>query len=286
MISAESRPRQAWHPNRLWSLWDMLQINPSGYLAFGSSLEAIKLRWWLFESAGVSGKQMPGADCDSPAELATATKETLENLSALASEFDLPVTKDMLQKELGKTDSGWERLSMFIEVAKSELKSKLFLFVPSHAAIYYEYDGMLSAKAKGAFNMSYGEIRVAGNCFALSLHTACVFHSMRAAEIGVRTLGKDLGVSFPFPIELADWHNVLDQIDGKISAMKNLPRGQAKDDDLRFYSTAAAQFRYFKDAWRVRVAHARATYGEDEAKKVLDHTRDFFESLSERLTEA
>ena len=263
----------------------MLQINPSGYLAFGSSLEALKLRWWLFESAGVNGKRMPGADCDSPAELENATKETLENLSALASEFDLPVIKDMLQKELGKTDSGWERLSIFIEIAKSELKSKLFLFVPSHAAKYYERDDILSLAAKVAFPSAYNEIRLGGNCFALSLHTACVFHSMRAAEIGVRALGNELGVSFQFPIELAEWHNILDQIESKIKSMKNLQKGQDKDEDLKFYSTAAAQFRYFKDAWRVRVAHARAVYAEDEAAKVLDHTRDFFDSLAGRLKE-
>lgn len=260
----------------------MLQVDPSGYLGFGSSLEALKLRQWFFEHTKSASEE---TDYDSLDELGNATKETLETLYNFALEFGLPVTADMLQKKFGNPSGKWEITSMLIEIAKSELKSKLFLFVPPHMASYYENDKIFSDRAKIAFPSVYSEIKLAGNCFALSLHTACVFHCMRAAEIGVRVLGKDLNVSPARPIELAEWANVLDQIDAKINAMKSLPKGHAKDDDLRFYSVSAAQFRYFKDAWRNRVAHARVNYGEDEAKKVLDHTRDFFDLISERLTE-
>jgi hypothetical protein len=67
--------------------------------------------------------------------------------------------------------------------------------------------------------------------------------------------------------------------------MKNLARGTFKDADLNFYSQAAVQFRYFKDAWRVRVAHARETYDETQSLKVFNHTLEFFETISTRLKE-
>jgi hypothetical protein len=109
---------------------------------------------------------------------------------------------------------------------------------------------------------------------------------MRSAEIGVRTLGRALGVSFPDkPLELAEWQTILEQTEAKITAMKKLPRGQHKDEELNFYSEAAVQLRYFKDAWRVRVAHARASYKESQAKEIIDHVRSFFESISSRLSE-
>jgi hypothetical protein len=127
---------------------------------------------------------------------------------------------------------------------------------------------------------------VAGNSLAVGLYTACVFHSMRAAEIGVRALAIPLKVSFPDkPIELAEWQNILDQADSKIVAMKALPRGTRKDEETNFYSQAAVQFRYFKDGWRVRVAHARETYEEAPALKVFNHTLEFFETLATRLRE-
>jgi hypothetical protein len=109
---------------------------------------------------------------------------------------------------------------------------------------------------------------------------------MRAAEIGVRSLGVALNVSFPDkPLELAEWANILDQADSKIVAMKLLSRGANKDEELKFYSQAALQFRYFKDGWRIRVAHARETYEERQAIRIFDHTLEFFEILATRLRE-
>jgi hypothetical protein len=109
---------------------------------------------------------------------------------------------------------------------------------------------------------------------------------MRAAEIGMRALGKTVGVEFPnHPIELAEWLAILSQADAKIKAMQQLPKTAQKDEELKFYSQAGVHFLYFKDAWRVRVAHARETFEEGPALRILDHTRDFFEIISDRLSE-
>jgi len=43
--------------------------------------------------------------------------------------------------------------------------------------------------------------------------------------------------------------------------------------DLHFLSEAAAQFRFFKSGWRVRVAHGRATYNEPEAIEAITSAR-------------
>ena len=108
---------------------------------------------------------------------------------------------------------------------------------------------------------------------------------MRAAEIGVRALGRSLDVSSPDkPLELADWHQILEQTEAKIKLISDRPKSAERDANQQFYSTSASQFRYFKD-WRNRVAHARTSFDEIQATKILDHTRDFFDSLAERLSE-
>jgi hypothetical protein len=175
---------------------------------------------------------------------------------------------------------------MIIATVVSELKNRTFLYVPVEKSRFYENDELISDKVITAFPKASSELRMAGNCYATGLNTACVFHCMRAAEIGVWSLGKALGVTFPGkPIELADIHPILEQVESKIKAMKDQRRGLEKDEMLNFYSEAATQFRYFKDAWRVRVAHARATYEEGTALKVIEHTIDFFESLEPKLFE-
>jgi hypothetical protein len=173
---------------------------------------------------------------------------------------------------------------MLTRVFYAEVKEKTLYYIPPHLAKYYHID-LPDEVSILSFPSAASEIIWAGRCLAVGLPTASVFHSMRAAEIGVRALGTALGVTFCFPIELAEWQNILDQIDAKIRNLKNQPRSPQKDSDLEFYSQAAAQFRYFKDGWRIRVAHARATYDEEQATDVVDHVRSFFVTLAGRLSE-
>ena len=172
-------------------------------------------------------------------------------------------------------------------VIRAEIKSKLFLYIPSDRARFYEYDNVLSEKARDAFPSAYKELKEAGSCYAAERYTACVFHAMRAAEIGLRALGHQVGVSFPDkPLELAEWQNIIQMAEARIKEIVDKQsKGLAKDEDQKFYGQAAAQFRYFKDGWRIRVAHARETYVGSQAYAVLSHARDFFETLAERLRE-
>ena len=211
-------------------------------------------------------------------------KEAIVALSDLSKKIGLTTSLTLLkarENNLPKTRREWELL---VDAVRAELENNLFLFVPQHRAKYYELT--LPSTVTAAFPTASKEMAAAGNSLAVGLYTACVFHSMRAAEIGLRVLGKELDVSFPDkPLELAEWQNILDQADSKVVAMKALPRGTHKDAELNFYSQAAVQFRYFKDGWRVRVAHARETYEESPALKVFNHTLEFFETLATRLKE-
>lgn len=216
-------------------------------------------------------------------EQATA-KELFESLGKLCDEVNLPVSSNLAKFAVDHPPESSQALDYLGAAFSTELKSQLFLFVPQHRAKYYEMS--LDETITMAFPSSSNELRAAGNSLAAGLYTAAVFHSMRAAEIGVRTLGRELRVTFPDkPLELAEWQNILDQSDSKIVAMKALKRGSYKDETLHFYSQAAVQFRYFKDAWRVRVAHARESYEESQALMIFNHTLEFFQTLSTQLKE-
>ena len=55
------------------------------------------------------------------------------------------------------------------------------------------------------------EIKAAGNCLALDLNTAAVFHLMRTAELGLRKLAKRLGARLKHPLDFADWGRVIEE---------------------------------------------------------------------------
>ena len=120
----------------------------------------------------------------------------------------------------------------------------------------------------------------------LERYTGCVYHSMGILQVGLFALARDVGIALRFPIELAEWGDILHKIEEKVAPYANLPRGDSfRDRYDNLYAGAASHFRYLKDGWRNHVAHMREVYDRDKASTALTHTRDFMESLSTRLHE-
>jgi hypothetical protein len=266
-------------PGRLWSLYEMLSPYAFAFLRLGQDLSE-------FETTLAFTDQ---ADPNDPSRELTSDErahaiDLASRIIYACTDLDMPVSLGLVEDMGVNLPKTRRELTLIMKAIHRELNNKKFLFIPSEKAKYY--DILLQPSIAKVFPTAAKELVSAGNCFACSLYTACVFHSMRAAEIGMRALGKKLDVSFPDkPLELAEWQNILDQCESKIGDMKNLRPKMHKDEELHFYSQAAVQFRYFKDAWRVRVAHARETYEERPALSVFNHTREFFETLSIRLKE-
>jgi hypothetical protein len=211
-----------------------------------------------------------------------------DDLSALLEEckkLSLKTSSSLLLRRIEKLPESRSEFELLLETVEEELKGRLFLFVPPHLAGYYERDNIVSEQVKAAFLSAFAELRSAGTAFSAGLNTASVFHSMRAAEIGVRALATALKVTFSFPIELAEWGRIVSEIEPKIKIIEQQPRSTERDQDLEFYGSAAAQLRYFNDGWRIRVAHARAIYDELQARIALQHAGDFFETIAIRLRE-
>jgi hypothetical protein len=168
---------------------------------------------------------------------------------------------------------------------EQEFLHHLFLYVPPEEANLFQNPLAGFTKSVEAFPSARKDMENASRCQALRQHTACVFHCIGVLQYGLYALADELQVSFSFPLPMAEWCAIIDRIEAKIKELRNLPRSQAKDEILTFYSEAASQFRYLKDAWRNHVAHLRQDYDKREADGVLSHTQEFMEHLSTRLKE-
>lgn len=141
-------------------------------------------------------------------------------------------------------------------------------------------DGGMSPEAVEAFPSSRRELRSAALCQGFDLHTACVFHSMRALEYGIASLVAVLGVSPVNP----NWHNILNDCD---KAIKGIDPHSGSDwkDKQQFYSELAINFRYFKDAWRNHTMHAKVTFEREESMRIMDYVISFMDHISTKLRE-
>jgi hypothetical protein len=171
-----------------------------------------------------------------------------------------------------------------------ELSERRFAYVPvDHVDKLYKQSADWHV-VWGVFPDSVKDVQDATDCYVLKLYTACVFHSMRIAEIGLRELGKKLGIIVTnkgqeIPLDFADWNKVIEQINGKIEAAHKLPTDAKREKELRFYSDMADRCGYMKDLWRNPVSHARKIYIKGEALGVLERVHGFMSLLAEQFQE-
>ena len=176
------------------------------------------------------------------------------------------------------SDQAW----VLMEIALNELDGHIFGFIPKSHGAYFAQDALFGPEVNTEFADAVVDIKEAGNCYALGRYTACVFHLMRVLEIALHKVAKDLAVTFPAAIELENWQNIIEKIESAIRDKEKLPKGTYKSEELQYYSEAAKEFRYFKDAWRNHVSHSRVEYEIHDATKIMEHVRDFMQHLATR----
>jgi len=165
----------------------------------------------------------------------------------------------------------------------ADLSRAYFLVIqPDKRWLYEQRQPVFGDEVADQFSDAGYDIAAAARCIALDEWTASVFHLMRVLEHGLRWLANDIGVIIESGIELENWKNVIDMIEKQIREIEKEPKSEAKSEKARFYSEAASQLRYFKDAWRNHVSHARAKYDEREARDIYNHVGPFMRALASR----
>ncbi len=158
-----------------------------------------------------------------------------------------------------------------------EMETKLFMRIFPEHEDFYEQDELFGAAVKVSFPSAKEDIKEAGCCFATDRNTATVMHLMRVLEVGLNTLAGTLGVSF----DRRNWENVINDCDAAIKKINGPTWGADWKEKQEFYSGAAKDFRYFKDAWRNHAMHHRERYDTEEAKSILVHVKTFMVQLAD-----
>jgi hypothetical protein len=132
----------------------------------------------------------------------------------------------------------------------NDLRKRFFFRVPDNKQDYFQKDDLFGPEVNSAFSSCADEIQCAGSCFALELWDASVFHLMKTLERALRTLA----AKFSVPFEHSTWHTVIEQIEKKVRSMDS-SFGPDWKDKQKFYSEAASQFMFLKEACRNYVMH-------------------------------
>jgi hypothetical protein len=168
----------------------------------------------------------------------------------------------------------------------NDLASVVFLTVDTSRQSYYQQEEPpFGPEVARRFPKANDDIAAASRCLALEEWTACVFHSMRVLELGLRDMARKLRVPMKVKLDEAQWGQIIAAIQNEIKAQR-YPTGKgtaltaAKRRRLDWYEEMATNFSYFNDSWRKHVSHARKTYHLEEATDVFDHVKLFMGGLA------
>jgi hypothetical protein len=157
------------------------------------------------------------------------------------------------------------------------MQDHLFMHIPAGCSERYDKEELFGKGVGTAFPSASFDIREAGNCYAAGRYTACVFHLMRALEIGLGVFGR----VFNLELGQTNWQPFIEQIESTIAELGKAPgKSVAQKKKHEEYSQAASSFMIFKDAWRNYTAHARGRYTEEEADSILRNVEAFMRQLT------
>lgn len=157
---------------------------------------------------------------------------------------------------------------------RDELSDKRFLYVPPDFAKFYNKDDLFGIDVFDKFKDARGDIKNAGNCYAVGEPTACVFHLMRAMEVVVRKLGKRMNVNIP---PGTTWRKITGDMDAKIKALPDDTARRREKKEL--WEEARANLHHVGSVWRNKTMHPAKSYSPSQAKDVLDACRVFMTGL-------
>jgi hypothetical protein len=229
-----------YQPHRLYNLWDMISFLAGELIGLLDGLDR------RIESCDDALSRF-GAGSE-------LTKEEKDLIRELMDRVENVCQKLALDKSEERRRGIWLRTVDLAEspgcqngVIASELKElkhalefefaeKQFAFIPNDKVRFFEQLDLFGETVSAAFPSAQPEIKDAGNCLAADLHTAAVFHLMRAVEVGLRAFAKKLRVTkvkTTIPIELGTWEEIIKALETKVNG--SFPRTKRGQADADFY---------------------------------------------------
>jgi hypothetical protein len=223
---------------------------------------------------------------DSLTEVDAATSfARLADVGKLCADFGFITLFREVERNRQSIEAGcsYVELGKIAEVLKTRIQDEyediLLLWIEEKE--YYQKDDLFGLAVGERFKGASLDISEAGACYAVGRYTACVFHLMRVAEYGLKAIGKRVG----FPDNRPIWEPVLKFINAELNRNHNEISALFKGD-IEFIAGISAHMHAVNLAWRRRVAHVERTYTQEEAKRIMEETKNLMQHIAEKLSES
>jgi hypothetical protein len=181
------------------------------------------------------------------------------------------------------TSSGFSSLVAHLQqVIEYELEDTNLWQVPREHLRFFDVD-LFKVVESNKSTTAHRDIKESGKCLAFDRGTASVFHLMRVMECGLRSLGASLNNPDLDPKRNPSWETILKKCDNELQKPLKDRSSEWRQDEV-FFSTAVANLRAVKNAWRNTSLHIERDYTPEEAEDVWNAVKAFIRHLATRLS--
>jgi len=230
---------------------------------------------------------MPEGNCKTIIRMLKPMDELLQRIDLSDTKRRIEIIKNEL--ELYPYSRNYSEVFTILQDLRRSFICELMVvhlaFIPGDKLKFFEVEDLFGESVYENFKSARDDIKAAGNCIAADLHDAAVFHLLRVVEIGLRELGRNLGIKkiAKAPLDYAGWQKVVNEIDGKLSSKIPKARSSKQSAALKFKHDLLADFKAFEVS-RNEIMHGRGHYNGPEAIGLFDRVREFMQRLANAIS--
>ncbi len=160
-----------------------------------------------------------------------------------------------------------------------ELSERNFIYVSPDRVHLYSQPMLFGKDVNDRFPAAIDDIEEAGKCLALGQGTACVLHTMRILEVGLKALAAALNIPYA-----PSWESYLSQINTNIGKKHKNKTALWKRDE-KFYRDLTGDLLIVKQAFRNPTMHVDRKYAAEEAEQIFGAAKTFMGRLVEHFSQ-
>ena len=281
---------------QLVSLMEILQKYAYGFYLFGTLLNGVT----AISKVLTENEETEYCNESITAENILTLKKRCSEIKKWCVHLKLKESVKGIDRVLNLSDENFKRGEIAQIVGelhrriKDELEDHCFLYLPPDKIEFYDNERPFGDNVYNNFPSVRKELKEAGNCLALGLNTACVFHLMRVVEVAGKMLLFHMGATKHLPkvkggkkikaIDLCTWGDMNTAMREGLKAKKILANFSVKRKaTYQFCNDAIESFGCFQIAWRDKVSHSNTVYDEYDAKKIMENTGRLMKHLATRV---
>jgi hypothetical protein len=296
----DARPHPIWDTRRLWSLWDMINFGLGSFL---QGLSFLNHELGLAQLSDPDQTPNPAQHNNIKNNIEFVMRETCAKLLLEETSHTCVILEDMFRK-YSWTPYTYRKLADTLTRLREDIKRgagpECFYYYPremaklaSPPAIESNWKSVLAS-----FPSSRREIETGIDCYAMGDAPGCVFHMLRIAELGLRAMARDLGISTVRgnkPIEYAMWGEVIGAIRTAIDDLRTakgnkktmtVENRENREAAVAFYSAILGDMQALLALYRDRTMHFRDKYDNGQAFSAMTRVKEMMMVMAGRLTEA